>query len=43
MTEKNVVEILITGATGNVGRELVKQLSTRKVPFRAMIRSMKDA
>jgi len=43
MAEKNVAEILITGATGNVGRELVKQLSTRKVPFRAMIRSMKDA
>ena len=43
MTEKSAAEILITGATGNVGRELVKQLSTRKVPFRAMIRSMKDA
>jgi len=42
MSEKNVAEILITGAAGNVGRELVKQLSARKVPFRAMIRSMKD-
>ena len=43
MTRKNFPAILITGATGNVGRELTKQLSARKVPFRAMIRSMQDA
>jgi len=43
MAKKDIAEILITGATGNVGGELVKQLSTRKVPFRAMIRSTKDA
>ncbi len=35
--------ILITGATGNIGSELIKQLSARKIPFRAMVRSQKDA
>jgi uncharacterized protein YbjT (DUF2867 family) len=35
--------ILITGATGTVGRELAKQLSARGVPYRAMVRSSKDA
>jgi uncharacterized protein YbjT (DUF2867 family) len=30
--------ILVTGATGNTGKELVKLLTTRKVPFRAMVR-----
>src|SRR5215471_21574728 len=43
MTKTNLPAILITGATGNVGRELTKQLSARKVPYRAMIRSIKDA
>lgn len=43
MTGKNFPEILITGATGNVGCELTKQLAARKVPFRAMIRSVQDA
>ena len=43
MTKKNFPAILITGATGNVGRELTKQLAARKVPFRAMIRSAQDA
>src|SRR5699024_3099503 len=33
--------ILITGATGNVGTELSRQLSAQKVPFRAMVRSRK--
>jgi uncharacterized protein YbjT (DUF2867 family) len=43
MTKKNIPTILITGAMGNVGRELTKQLSTQKTPFRAMVRSIKGA
>jgi uncharacterized protein YbjT (DUF2867 family) len=35
--------ILITGATGNIGRELTKQLSALQVSFRAMVRSSKGA
>lgn len=35
--------ILITGATGNIGTELAKQLSAQGVPFRAMVRSRKGA
>lgn len=31
--------ILITGATGNIGTELTKQLAAQKIPFRAMVRS----
>ena len=31
--------ILVTGATGKNGRELVEELTTRGVPFRAMLRS----
>ena len=31
--------ILITGATGSIGRELCKQLSAQNVPFRAMVRA----
>jgi uncharacterized protein YbjT (DUF2867 family) len=33
--------ILITGGTGNIGQELIKELAARKVPFRAMVRSPK--
>jgi len=33
--------ILITGGTGNVGQEIIKELAARKVPFRAMVRSPK--
>ena len=29
--------ILITGTTGNVGKELTKELLARKVRFRAMV------
>ena len=36
-------KILITGATGNVGGEVVKQLALESVPFRAMVRHAKDA
>jgi uncharacterized protein YbjT (DUF2867 family) len=39
--ESRTLTILITGATGNIGRELRKQLSAQKVPFRAMVRSSK--
>lgn len=43
MTKRNHPTILITGATGNVGRELAKQLSEQKVPFRAMVRPGKGS
>lgn len=43
MAKTNFPAILITGATGNVGPELAKQLSARNVPYRAMVRSLKDA
>ncbi len=35
--------ILITGATGNIGTELAKQLSAQKIPFRALVRSIDKA
>ena len=35
-------KILITGATGNIGRELVKELFARQVPIRVMVRSNKN-
>lgn len=31
--------ILVTGATGNIGRELVSQLSAAAVPVRALVRA----
>jgi integrase/recombinase XerD len=34
MTKTNFAAILITGATGNIGRELTKELSARKAPYR---------
>lgn len=43
MTKPNTPTILITGATGNIGTQLTKQLAARKVPFRVMVRSIKDA
>ncbi|HJZ80728.1 MAG TPA: SDR family oxidoreductase, partial [Pyrinomonadaceae bacterium] len=39
MPESETPNILITGATGNIGRELTKRLSAEEVPFRAMVRS----
>jgi uncharacterized protein YbjT (DUF2867 family) len=35
--------ILVTGATGNNGRELVKELTARGVPLRALVRSRAHA
>ncbi|GLH71741.1 NAD(P)-dependent oxidoreductase [Geothrix limicola] len=32
--------ILVTGATGKIGRELILDLSARQTPFRALVRSM---
>ena len=34
---------LITGATGNIGSEVCKQLSAKGVPFKAMVRFANDA
>ena len=39
MPESKTLTLLITGATGNIGRELTKKLSAQRVPFRAMVRS----
>ncbi len=43
MPESGTLTILITGATGNVGRELTRELSAQNIPFRAMIRSGKKS
>ena len=43
MPQSKTPIILITGATGNIGRELTKKLSAHKVSFRAMVRSSKAA
>lgn len=43
MSKSSTRSILITGATGNTGRELTKGLFAHEVPFRAMVRSRKDA
>jgi uncharacterized protein YbjT (DUF2867 family) len=43
MSDSKSPKILITGATGNIGTELTRYLSSRQVPFTAMIRSRKDA
>jgi uncharacterized protein YbjT (DUF2867 family) len=43
MPESKSSSILITGAMGNVGRELTRELSARNVHFRAMVRPNKDA
>jgi len=41
MSKTNTPSILITGATGNIGRELTRSLSAQNIPFRAMVRSAK--
>ncbi len=43
MSTSKSPQILITGATGNIGTELSKQLAQQNVPFRAMVRSAEDA
>lgn len=35
--------ILITGATGSIGSELVKQLSSKNISFKAMVRAKDTA
>lgn len=42
MTKSKNATILVTGATGNVGTELTKLLAAQKIPFRAMVRAVKD-
>jgi len=41
MSKASTPSILITGATGHIGRELTKSLSAQNIPFRAMVRSAK--
>jgi uncharacterized protein YbjT (DUF2867 family) len=41
MSGSSGLSILITGATGNIGRELTKELSAQKISFRAMVRASK--
>jgi uncharacterized protein YbjT (DUF2867 family) len=43
MTTINHPDILVTGATGNIGTEVIKLLSAKSIPFKAMVRSEKDA
>ena len=43
MEKSKTPTILITGATGNIGTELIKILAAQKVPFRAMVRKAEDA
>ena len=43
MPKPNTSTILVTGATGNIGKELTKLLSAQKVPFRVMVRSARQA
>ncbi|MBE9463370.1 SDR family oxidoreductase [Dyadobacter subterraneus] len=40
MSQSTSASILITGATGNIGKELTKHLASKGIPFRAMVRSM---
>ncbi|GLU55402.1 NAD(P)-dependent oxidoreductase [Dyadobacter frigoris] len=43
MPQSKSANILITGATGNIGKELTKYLASKGIPFRAMVRSMDHA
>ena len=43
MSQVKLPTILVTGATGAIGTELVKNLSAMGLPFRAMVRSLENA
>jgi uncharacterized protein YbjT (DUF2867 family) len=43
MTQTTAPALLITGATGNTGTELARQLSAKRVRFRALVRSIENA
>jgi len=43
MSAQSICKILITGATGNIGRELTGYLASNNIPFRAMVRSLGTA
>lgn len=43
MSKSNAATILVTGATGNVGSQLVGLLAAQHIPFRAMVRSVEAA
>ncbi|MCE6992011.1 SDR family oxidoreductase [Dyadobacter sp. CY323] len=43
MSDSKSPKILITGATGTIGMELVKYLSAKEIPFKAMVRSLEKA
>ena len=43
MSNRQSPKILITGATGNIGKELTKLLSEKGISFRAMVRSPEQA
>ncbi|HEY1166475.1 MAG TPA: SDR family oxidoreductase [Chitinophaga sp.] len=43
MTQTTSPALLITGATGNTGTELAKQLSAKGISFRALVRSTANA
>lgn len=43
MTQTTSPTLLITGATGNTGTELARQLSAKGIPFRALVRSIDKA
>ena len=40
---KSNLRILVTGATGNIGKELIKKLSAQQISFRVMVRSQKGS
>lgn len=43
MSDSKSPKILVTGATGNIGKELIKYLSAKEIPFKAMARSLDNA
>lgn len=43
MSHATSPKILITGATGNIGKELTKYLASKNIPFLAMVRSLDQA